>query len=157
MLRVIFIGATLLLVACGGDGEAPPTPTIEPTVAPSASPETHAVEGAISLGWRDASNSSLRAGSACAGKGGYDDIQEGGAVTVRDGSGTVIATGRLAEGIGIAASEVNDFLPDCVHAFVVEVPRVDFYSFEVTHRGEIAYSYQEMVDADWVVAFSLGD
>lgn len=88
----------------------------------------------------------------CVGDGGYDDIRGGIAVTVRDGSGTVIATGELGSG------ETELLLIDwCTFPIVVkDVPTAEFYSIEVGRRGELTYSHEEMEDQDWSVFFTLG-
>lgn len=86
-------------------------------------------------------------GPVCQGKGGYDDIQAGADVVIRNGSGDKIALGSL---------EPGDYSTHgCEFAFVVEdVPRAeqDIYSVEVTHRGEINFTEAESA----VLALTLG-
>ncbi len=144
LIACIAVGA--LFGACSGNDDA--TSTAE-TSGPKATvaAEEGAVLGAITIPSSGARDDS--AVGSCTGAGGYSDIREGAAVTVRDGSGDVIATGRLEGGV------VEGSL--CIHVFQVDVPRADFYSFEVSNRGELTYSYQDMVDAEWQVALSLGD
>jgi hypothetical protein len=84
--------------------------------------------------------------------GGYSDIQIGAQVVIRDSAGTIVATGSLLPG---TATEDNR---RCDYPFVVEdVPTSDFYSIEVSHRGELTYSHEELEDRDWEVMLSLGD
>ena len=87
--------------------------------------------------------------SNCRGTGGYKDIKSGLSVTVRDGSGGVLATGRLGDG---KRSSVW-----CTFEFSVGgLPEVEFYSVEVGRRGELTYSFEEMADNNWEVVVSLG-
>jgi len=87
----------------------------------------------------------------CHGHGGYDDIQPYLDVIVRSGDGEILAKGSL--GTGNLQSGSND----CVFPIAVAgVPKADFYSIEVGHRGELTYSFAEMVAMSWTVAFTLG-
>jgi hypothetical protein len=73
------------------------------------------------------------AGSSCVGFGGYSDIAKGTAVTVRDASGTVVGTGHLEAG-------KYDGDLSCVYPFAVgDVPSSDFYTVEVSHRGQVTF------------------
>ncbi len=84
----------------------------------------------------------------CFGDGGYDDIRSGVSVTVRDGAGAVLGTGRLGDG-------VKDLW--CTFNFTVaDLPKVDFYSVEVGRRGELTYSFDEMETSGWKVDLSIG-
>ena len=85
----------------------------------------------------------------CYGTGGYDDIREGLGVTVRDGSGSVLATSRL--GIGSLTGRVT-----CTFRFEVDaLPKEDFYSIEVGRRGELTYSFGDLESSAWKVELSL--
>ncbi len=98
-------------------------------------------------------------GDLCYGKGGYDDIKEGAQVTIRDETDTVIAAGRLSEG-QIKTTELGLDLvsADCIFLFeVTDVPSANFYTVEVSHRGGLTYSLDEMDALDWEVSLSLGD
>lgn len=88
-------------------------------------------------------------GDGCTGSGGYDDIREGAQVVVRDGGGRTLALGSLGGGEMIAAT--------CVFPFEIPgVPRSRFYSVEVSHRGEVNFSREDLVANQWVVQLSLG-
>lgn len=139
-------GAILALTACGGGEDATP--------APSPTPFSETISGAISIPANGAATGFRDDGEPCVGDRGYDDMREGGAVTVRDGDGAIIATGRLDAG---RFREIGGVIR-CYHGFAIEdVPLANFYSIEVTHRGEISYSFTEMEDAGWTVALTLGD
>jgi hypothetical protein len=89
--------------------------------------------------------------SDCSGSGGYDDIQPGAAVTVRNQTGETIATGNI--GSGEYFESVG-----CEYDFSVEgVPDAAFYRIEVSHRGEVEFSRAEMESQDWKVQLSLGE
>ena len=96
-------------------------------------------------------------GEPCAGEGGYDDIRPGAEVTVRDRTGAIIATSRLDWGV---VERIIEGDPDrfyCRLPFSVpDVPEADFYSIEVSRRGELTFSRDELEALDWQVAFELG-
>lgn len=68
----------------------------------------------------------------CHGYSGFDDIDQGGAVTVYDAQGAVVASGALGQG-------ASTNLGGCVFPITVTgVPSgPDFYQVEVTHRGKV--------------------
>lgn len=89
-------------------------------------------------------------GDDCQGSGGYDDIRTGAQVVVKDGSGKLLGTSSLLSG---TASDSFS----CDFAFFVDdVPDADFYSVEVSHRGEITNSRKELEDNAWIVGLTLG-
>jgi hypothetical protein len=46
---------------------------------------------------------------------------------------------------------------ECASTWHIDgVPVAKFYSVEVSHRGKIVYSYDDMTKASWKVALSLG-
>lgn len=89
----------------------------------------------------------------CYGTGGYEDIQAGMSVTVRDGKGNILATGQAENG----RRPTGEFsIVKCAFNFQVDnVPKSDFYSIEVGHRGQLNYSYEEMKNKNWEVSLSL--
>lgn len=92
-----------------------------------------------------------RSGGPCTGEGGYDDIRLGASVVVKDGKGVTLATGRLGAG------KMGEFGVDCEFSLeVLNVPKADFYSIEVSHRGALTYSRKELAAIGWSVAFELG-
>lgn len=140
----------------------PPTPAAAaPTPMPvAARPGTHLLTGTIELvGEWPGSVAVLgrQAGDQCFGDGGYGDMFEGGAVTVRDATGQIIATGRLGMGT-LAGPAVYQQDATCRLPFTVaDVPDADFYSVEVTHRGELSYSRADMESQGWVLSLHLGN
>lgn len=87
-------------------------------------------------------------GGVCKGDSGYSDIDQGTAVTVYDGSGSVVGTTTL--GLGTVKQDVA-----CEFRFVAtDLPKLDFYQVEVAHRGKVTVTYAQAVAND--VAMSLG-
>jgi hypothetical protein len=126
----------LVLSACGA--AATPTP-----------PPTHSITGSLALHGSAGSEFAV-SGATCAGLGGYDDVTQGATVTVKDQAGTIIATGHLDAG-GFNASS------GCVFGFKIDpVPDATFYTIEVSHRGALTYSKDELASRSWQVAFTLG-
>ena len=146
LLAVAAIAA--VLVGCGGgNGEGG---TSEPT--------GHSLSGQITLhegGWQRTWGQGDT--MPCEGKGGYSDIREGTQVVVKDDTGSVVAVGALGPGDGgWGVSGKGD--TDCRLGFnIVGIPDEGFYSIEVSHRGELAYSYNDLEALGWTVAFELGE
>lgn len=86
--------------------------------------------------------------------GGYDDIQVGAQVLVRDASDKIIGTGSLGNGGGVPHGDSAW----CAFPFTVDrLPEADFYSIEVTHRKPLTYSRDELEALNWTVDLKLGD
>lgn len=127
-------GLALLLAGCGGGDET--------------------ITGSIQIfGQSDSVTSS---GDTCSGAGGYDDIEEGAQVTVKDGDGDLLATADLGPGEVTDEDNSTDSFTQCDLPFTVDVPASDFYVIEVSHRGEISYSREELEKKNWKVELSLG-
>jgi len=148
---ILPFAAFSLACGIGGSGQKA-TPT----------PSTHTLHGSISL-TPDDRDFSWELDKPCSGSGGYSDLAGGTQVVVKDGSGSIIATGHLNEGTG-ANPYVYKGTPDpeivdsCSFSFDVEgVPDSDFYSIEVGHRGAMTYSRAEMESMSWTLELSLGD
>ena len=115
----------------------------------TTAPPTHTLSGILALRGRDAFISS-QDGANCWGSAGYDDIDENAQVVVRDGDGQTLAVGNLQTGEKVS-------LVECDFSFTVPgVPETDFYSVEVSHRGELSYSRADLEAADWQVSLQLG-
>lgn len=86
----------------------------------------------------------------CHGINGYDDIREGGNVTLKDGDGKILATSSLTS---------PSYTPGACEFDVVldDVPDSDFYEFTVTHRGGLTYSRDDLAAQDWEISASIGD
>ncbi len=124
----------------------------------SGSTPSHVVHGTVLL--MDSGDPTLgidpsitESGGHCYGTGGYSDMAQGASVTVRDGSGHILATSNLGTGTGGA---VASFAGLCKFTFSAEVPETNFYSVEVANRGQLNFSLAEMKKNNWHVDLSLG-
>lgn len=90
------------------------------------------------------------AAESCIGTGGYRDINAGATVTVYDATGKVVAVGSLGEGTRDSGAIY------CRFPFSIpEVPdNSDFYSVEVSHRGEVTFPADRARNGD--VHLSIG-
>jgi hypothetical protein len=150
-LAVAFILSILTPTAAPSAPHVPPIP--QPAgMTPSLNPRPpYTIRGLLTL---VTPNLSL-AGSACAGQGGYADIQEGKVVTVTDTTGRVIGIGRLAPGHPAAPSDVAQN-GGCDFAFeVAGVPEMDLYSIALEGRGTLQYSLTELRQQNWFVRLQL--
>ena len=98
----------------------------------------------------------LDGGSGCMPTDGYDDVDTGTSVTIRDENGKTIGTAQLGDG-----EKTGDLQPfngnsafPCTFSFTTSVPAAEFYSVEVGSRGEVTFSRAD-VEAD-AVALTLG-
>ena len=86
---------------------------------------------------------------ACYGTGGYDDIGGFMSVTIRDGNKNIISTGKTGEG------KKNDYVT-CIFDFEVNnVPKSEFCTIEIGHRGELNYSFNEIKEKNWKIELAL--
>jgi hypothetical protein len=130
-------------------------------LVPGEGSEGQQIHGSLALSDIDTSEftdlSVTNLGDTCYGTGGYDDISEGAQVVLRDGEGKVIGTSSLNEGHSNLGCEVGDVIAICTFEFIIEdVPSSDFYSVEVSHRGEINFSHEELERQGWEVSLTLG-
>lgn len=80
--------------------------------------------------------------------GGYDDLAAGANVVVRDGEGGIIATSKLTGGVQSSAG--------VTFTFTAKVPKTEFYEVEVSHRGGLRFSFEDLEKADWEIHSSIG-
>ncbi|MFB7675827.1 hypothetical protein ACFC26_30915 [Kitasatospora purpeofusca] len=126
---VIGAGSVGLAWALSSDDQASSTTA-------AASPSS---KGAFTLnGTMTLASSAMDTASGCAGRGGYDDIARGTAVTVYDENGKVLAKEALGTG-------KSKGLSGCT--FPIEVIAVplgpQFYQVEVSHRGKVTLPTSE--------------
>lgn len=125
-LAAIVTGAVILLAAAGGTGAYLLTPD---------KPTTVTIIGTMTL--LPAAFNPAYPGTPCTGGVGYDDIAQGTDVVVRDAAGKVIGTGQLGAG-----SVRGTY---CVFWFTVsEVPQETFYGVEISHRGVMTYTADQV-------------
>lgn len=76
---------------------------------------------------------------------GYNDIRQGASVVLRDDTGRVVATGSLLAGLPDKQNST------CAYGFLIpDVPLAPFYSLEITHRGEVTFTQDELRDTPTV-------
>jgi hypothetical protein len=121
---------------------------------------------------------SLRGSMAsCYGTGGYDDITAGAQVTIKNGSGTVLAVTSLGTGQGFSyADEINKLdssrgattttadhpslnatLWACHFNWTASVPANEpFYTVTISHRGDLTFAKTDLAQQQWHVDSTLG-
>jgi len=133
MARIAALAAGLVLASCGGS-------------APSA--PSHVLLGTMTISQYQGSQQII--GGACTGHGGYDDIYAGTAVTVKDENSKILATGSL--GGGTAPDRFS-----CSFPFKISnLPEAKFYQVEISHRGAVTYSREDLDRRGWAIQLSLG-
>jgi hypothetical protein len=139
----------------------------------SQSTNSYTINGILALGPYDGTPNN------CYGQGGYSDIKGETSVTIKDGTGKIIAVGKTSLGymimkdsygvgktIAIRDDVMNypskdygltDFRAVCNFEFTVNnIPKSDFYVISVGNRGDMNYSFDEMQKENWVVSLGLG-
>ena len=105
----------------------------------------HTLNGTLTI-----SSSRAQGTTSCQGASGYSDIRAETQVTVSDAGGKVLAAGQLKSGSWDGAYS-------CVFGFSVSgLPDADLYQVEVSHRGKLVYSRQDLDSKDWKVALRIG-
>lgn len=113
-------------------------------------------------------------GSYCSGKEGYDDIEEGKDIVIKNSKGEIVANSNLDAGKYVNAldsvsetakeewkAEHNEELPQilfCEFKFQVDdVSETDFYFVEIGRRKGPTFSLKEMRSNEWKIQLGLGD
>ena len=137
----------------------------------------HAVSGSMKMlltgrmtlfgGAHEFSTVRARGVNSCAGTGGYDDFRPGMNVTIRDGTGAIIASTLtepwsrldLHPTYDDSAEAITDgagIFGQCHVWWAVDVPLSDFYEVNVGRRGSLSYPRSEIEDSGWIIKSSLG-
>jgi hypothetical protein len=94
-------------------------------------------------------------GSMCFGDGGYDDFYPGQNAVVKDGGGDILAVGELTESELILDGTVRK---QCEFTILITgIPEERFYVVEISHRGELTYSFDDLEEVDWKLELVIGD
>lgn len=93
-------------------------------------------------------------GQSCSGSGGYSDFGNGMNVTVRDGTGSIIASTSTVDAQWVSIDGVGGLW--CRTSFETTAEIVDFYAIPVGRRGELSCSFDELKDRDHHVELTLG-
>jgi hypothetical protein len=116
-------------------------------------------------------------GQPCTAPTGYDDIEAGLQVVVKNAAGEIVGSGALQESTATAktlSEEQQRGLQDpqvaahlagrvpitCTFPFEVEgIPKSDFYTVQVGSgdRGSLTFNFDELEQQDWKVVLTLGD
>lgn len=135
----------------------PPAPSPSPSPSPAPSPSTHTLRGTmfvVPAMFLDRDGDRPREGARCSGSRGYEDLTGGAQVVVRDQAGTIVGSSRLDDG-GIVL--LGGDLPACILPFTVPgVATSTHYTVEVSHRGGVTYSHDDLVRSDWFVELTVG-
>lgn len=130
-----------------------PTPTRAPTPAPTE--EAHIITGVLTVyGFMNES-------TGCSPNKGYEDINDGTNVVVKDASERTIGTAALELWLDAPASYGVDKSAEygafpCVFKFEPQVPRSDFYHVTIGRRDGPTESYQELAGQGWEWDLSIG-
>ncbi len=90
----------------------------------------------------------------CYGTGGYSDISSGMSITVIDDKGTIVATGQT--GFGNHPENNSYSSVTCIFKFDVrQIPKRNFYTFDLGRRGKLSYSFAELEEMNWKLWLSL--
>jgi hypothetical protein len=71
-------------------------------------------------------------------------------VTVKDGAGSIVGVSKLEAVI----STTFDY---CLFPFSVTVSDAEFYSIEVSRRGELNFSKADLESKGWLVQLKIGE
>lgn len=124
MRRVVPIALLAALASgCGGSEPAPLTISGTIAIAPRAG------------GWTGGAGERCETGTS----GGHSDLKEGAQIVISDATAKTLAIGHLGGG-------AQDGVGGCKFSFrVTEVPvGHDFYGVEVTHRGRLQYTAEQV-------------
>jgi hypothetical protein len=156
-LLVVGTLASLGYYQFGRGATAPPSspsPTAMLQSTPTATPVMQGVMGIVFLIEDPNSPAVSILNDTCYGVGGYADIGSGTAVTMTDERGLILAVGNLEDGVfGWSGAAVG-----CNFRFGLgNVPdTAKFYSVEVSHRGKVTYSHEEMNAMGWSLQLTIG-
>jgi hypothetical protein len=144
-VSVAAFASALVFAGCGGAGGDAPNSTTRASPPVSPTP-THDLTGLVEL--KDAATAENDCTPPTGS--GYGDIRRGTDVVLKDGAGVVVANGSL--GTAYVASG------NCVFPFTLaSVPRRDFYTLALSaRRGELHYSFDQLVGDDWRLSITLG-
>ena len=144
------------------------------SIAPSllALNKNHTIQGNLTLKEMELGVST---GGYCSGKEGYQDIEQGGDIAIKNSKGEIIGNASLTAGKYIDVEEslsseaekakwkelnASRDLPSaffCRFDFTVEnIPETNFYFIEIGHRKGPTYSLEDMNNKGWKMNLTLG-
>jgi hypothetical protein len=103
----------------------------------------------VTLDLTNSSDSTTGNVGGCAVSGtGYEDLSAGAPVTIRDARGTVLGATTLPGG--------TDDGDVCHFETKVHVPDTSFYQVEVSHRGVVTFTRQDLAENNWIAGLTVG-
>lgn len=148
VVRASLVLAALTVLFTGACSTNQPDASTAPAPV-SQSPAALKIQGTVTVEAGIASDGDL--GGECVTDGGYSDIRSGAQVTVKDATGVVVALGALDPGKTVdnresVIAEGEFVATKCVFGFTVsDAPEGgQFYSVEVSHRGELRYTRSDL-------------
>lgn len=142
--QLIGMAAAAAILAAGGVAIGLALGSDSPADGSSGSVPTFTIRGSISIS-NNFAGSIRYEGTSCRGGGGFSDLTPGTAVTVKNGTGQVVATGALGTTVtamttvpSVVAGLPNTVVGACTLNFAVQnVPGgLDAYVLTVSHRGD---------------------
>jgi hypothetical protein len=123
--------------------------------------ETYRIRGTVDVPdhvWNEGSGEArAEKGDACRyEREGYEDVRDGGQVTIRNGDGSIIALGELHRPrLAVAEGEQAGAMA-CRYSFTIgDVPRSKYYTVELGMRQPMHFAHDTLAGSDWRVALGL--
>lgn len=113
----------------------------------SEQPETRDLTGSVSV--PSGLQNRLDGGEGCLPSEGFEDVDHGASVVIRDAQGAIVGETELGWGAkdGDYSSTDNGGLAfPCRFAFKATVPAGEFYEIEVANRGSVAVNGDDEID-----------
>jgi hypothetical protein len=85
----------------------------------------------------------------------YKDISASTGVEVRDGSGSLLATGVL--GTAVVVDSPTGGLSSCVFKSSLDLKKTDFYQIKIGTRYNTSFSFADMEAKKWAIGLNIGD
>jgi len=121
----------------------------------SPPPSTHRLSGEYAVHGVYPKSQPLTDGAPCSAVDvGYPDIHPGTPVVVKTTSGAVIGSATLGTG---DLRLTGTFRNDCVYTFSLRVPDASQYQIEVSDRGAVSFSKDDMAKAHWKAELRIGN
>lgn len=167
MKSIALAALAVVLAACNSAAPSatatltsPPTPSPAATPAPTQTPvpsaASHVLTGLVSVDGFE-----FPALGKCTPTAGFEDVNIGTNVVVKDGAGTIIGSGDLSLSPRAEPSDFT-FYDDgsggfpCRFTYTITVPEADFYHISVGRRDGPVNSAAQLVALGWVWDLALG-
>lgn len=149
---LVLAAVSSLAVACGGSSSS---------TGANAGADTHALTGTVSVPGFSTMMKAQK-GEKCFPQDGYDSVQSGATLTVKDEAEKVVATGQLAAGAFAENGSQGRYLDQdaseatCRFSFEAEVPDdVKFYTVGISGVGDQTFSHATLEAKSWHITLSV--